>query len=291
MAGRILLLCALLAVIVACGLMPTTGAPAADVSTVVAATLQAIATSTAVAASPTPAGAQFSSGPVSLVIPFDVATGATAENVPASSDQNVAPWEAAPAYTRLTLAGYVLHDKFFEPQIMIYPAAEYAAVNAGASISLDRLHTILANPSSPLTNDTLPRLPFANAEQIIGAQPQLVSFKNGSGVRVLAEYAQGFAQISNAELFYHFEGLTADGKSYVVTTLPVNADFLAPDSSPTTVAPADGVPFPSYDSTDPNAFPNYYKAVTDKLNSSAADAFRPSLSSLDALIATLEVTQ
>jgi hypothetical protein len=263
MAGRILLLCVLAASTAACGMLPAAGAPTPDVSTVVAATLEAISTSTAMAASPTPAGASFSAGGVQLVIPPDVAAGATAESVAAAGDQNAAPWEVTPAYTRLTLQGYVLQDKFFKPQIMIYPAAEYAAVNAGASIGLDRLKAILANPSSPLTNDTLPRLPFANAEQIIGAQPRLISFKNGSGVRVVAEYAQGFAQINNQELFYHFEGLTADGKSYIVTTLPINSEFLAPSSDPLSVAPPDGVPFPGYDNADANAFDSYYKSVVE----------------------------
>jgi hypothetical protein len=275
----------------ACGLMPSAEAPTPDVSTVVAATMEAISTSTALASSPTPAGASFSSNGVSLVIPVDVAGGAAAENIPAATEQTAGPWQAAPAYVRLTLQGYTLQDKFFQPQVMVYPAQEYAAASSGAATSISRLDAILQNPSAPLTNDVLPRLPFANAEQIIAGAPKVISFKNGSGVRVLAEYAQYFAQINNEELFYHFEGLTSDGKFYIVTTLPINADFLAPGSDQNSPAPADGVPFPGYDNTDSSVFDGYYKAVADKLNATPPDSFRPSLSSLDALIATLEVTQ
>jgi hypothetical protein len=291
MAVRILLLCILGVSTAACGMLPAAGASTPDVSTVVAATLQAIATSTAMAASPTPAGASFSSDGVSLVVPADLASGAAAEKIPAADEQTAGPWQAAPAYVRITLQGYALSDKFFKPQIMIYPAQEYAAVSTGAATSIQRLDAILQNPATPLTNDVLPRLPFANAEQIIAGAPELISFKNGSGVRVLTEYAQYFAQINNEELFYHFEGLTADGKFYIVTTLPINADFLAPGSDQSSQAPADSVPFPGYDNTDPSVFDNYYKAVVDKLNATAPDGFHPSLSSLDALITSLEVSQ
>jgi len=275
----------------ACGFVPSAVPPTPDVSTAVAATLEAISTSTAMSSPPTPAGEAFSSDGVSFVIPPDLASGAAAENIPAADEQTAGPWQAAPAYVRITLQGYALQDKFFQPQIMVYPAQEYAAASTGAATSIQRLDSILQNPSTALTNDILPRLPVANAEQIIAGAPEVISFKNGSGVRVLTEYAQYFAQINNEELFYHFEGLTTDGKSYIVTTLPINADFLAPGSDQSSPIPADGVPFPGYDSTDSSVFENYYAAVVDKLNATPPEGFHPSLSSLDALIATLEVNR
>ena len=291
MLGKVLTLCILAVLVGACGFVPSAVAPTPDVSTVVAATLEAISTATAASSSPTPAGASFSIGGISLVIPPDVASGASAENIPAAEEQTAGPWQAAPAYVRITLQGYALQDKFFQPQIMIYPAQDYAAVSTGAATSIQRLDAILQSPSTPLTNGVLPRLPFANAEQIIAGAPGLISFKNGSGVRVLTEYAQYFAQINNEELFYHFEGLTTDGTFYIVTTLPINADFLAPGSDQSSPAPADGVPFPGYDSTDSGVFENYYKAVVDRLDAMAPGSFHPSLSSLDELISSLEVVQ
>ena len=206
------------------------------------------------------------------------------------TDQSGAPWDVAPAYIRLTLQGYVLQDKFFQPQIMVYPAAEYAAASNGAAISIPRLQAILASPSAPMTNDVLPRLPYVNAEQAIGAAPKIIAFKNGSGVRVLAEYAQYFAPINNHDLFYHYEGLTSDGKSYVVATLPINAGFLAPESDPASVVPAGGVPFPGMDNTDSKVFVTYYQAVADMLKAAPPDAFQPTLTDLDSLIQSLQVS-
>jgi hypothetical protein len=244
-----------------------------------------------IASPPTPAGTSFAADGVSIVIPTGLATGASAETVTAVTDEGGAPWDVAPAYTRLTLEGYALQGKFFQPQIMIYPAPEYAAASNGAGISIQRLQAILASPSAPITNDVLPRLPFVNADQIIGAAPMVVPFTNGSGVRALAEYAQYPAQINNEELFYHFEGLTGDGRFYIVATLPINAGFVAPGSDPSSTAPSGGVPFPPAGSTDTSAFENYYQAVTSMLNAAAPDAFQPTLTDLDILMQSLQVTR
>ena len=224
---------------------------------------------------------------MSLVIPNGLASGAASETVPAVTDQTGAPWEVSPAYTRCTLQAYPLQGKFFQPQLLVYPAQDYAAASAGAAMSIQRLQAILASASPQLSNDLLPRLPFANADQIIGAQPKVINFNGGSGVRVLAEYAQYFAPINNHELFYHFEGLTSDGKTYLVAILPVNASFLAGESDPAASLPPDGVPFPGTSTTDPNVFVSYYQSITGKLNSTSPEAFQPTLTALDALITSI----
>ncbi len=272
-----------------------------DISTIVAGTFQALTVPApastqepATGAAPTQAAAQgipVSSGNVEFIIPAGLAGGALAETVPAVDEQSGAPWEVSPAYIRFTLQNYPLQDKFFQPQIMVYPAQDYAAVGAGAAISIQRLQAILASPAAPLGNDVLPRLPYANADQIIGAKAKMITFNGGSGLRVLAEYAQNFAVIDNHDLFYHFEGLTSDGKSYTVATLPINAGFLAADSNPASPVPAGGVPFPGYASNDATTFENYYQAVSDKLNSTPPEAFTPSLTWLDSLIQSLEVSR
>ncbi len=238
---------------------------------------------------PTPAGIPLSSGNVNFVIPQGLASGAQIESVAAVTEQSGAPWEVSPAYLRITLQNYQLQDKFFQPQVMIYPAQEYAAVGAGAAISIQRLQAILASPTAPFNNVSMPRLPFANADQVFAAQAKLIQFKNGSGLRVLAEYAQNFATVDNHDLFYHFEGLTSDGKYYIVTTLPTNAAFLAAESDPASPVPADGIPFPGYDAMNATTFNAYIQKVAGKLDHTASDAFTPSLASLDALIQSISI--
>jgi len=278
--------------ILACGLVQSDTESAGDVATIVAATLGAATASSPTQASiePSPAGMAISFPGGGFVIPEGLAGSASSETVLAVDGQSGGPWEVAPEYVKITLQGYALQGKFFQPQIMVYPAPEYAAASEGAANSIQRLQAILVNPSQVPENDHMPNLPYANAAQIIGAQAQVITLKGGHGLRVLAEYAQYYAQINNHDLFYHFEGLTDDGRSYIVATLPVTAPFLATDSNPASIPPAGGVPFPGYEATDENLFVNYYRSVTDRLNATSVDEFQPTITSLDALMKSLEIS-
>jgi hypothetical protein len=289
---RLIPFLALAGAILACDMLSAPAAPTVDVSTIVAATLQAL-TPPGAAVLPTqtvPPGIPASFGNTSFVIPVGLATGAASETVPAVNDQGGAPWEVAPAYTRITLQAYPLQGRFWQAQIMVYPADAYSSASQGAANSILRVRAVISLPTPPLTNDVLPRLPFANADQIIGAQPVLLAFKNGSGVRVLAEYAQYSAPINNHDLFYHFQGLTSDLKYYIVATLPVNAGFLAAQSDPAASIPPDGVPFPGTGVTDPAVYASYYQTMTSRLSATTPESFQPSLAALDALIQSLQVS-
>ncbi len=271
-----------------------------SVSTIVAATLQALTPASPIptqasanTASPSQAASQglpVTFANVNLILPNGLASGAAGENVPAVSDPNGPIWDVAPAYIRFTLQGYPLQNTLYQPMILIYPAQDYAAVSPGAQISLQRLQAILASPAAPLTNDLLPRLPFANADQMIGGAPKIVSFQNGSGVRVVTMYGQAVGPINNHDLFYHYEGLSTDGKYYVVTTLPVKAPILAASNDPAAPVPTGGVSFPGYNVTDPTEFNTYFQAVTDKLSAAAPESFMPTLTDLDALIQSVRIT-
>ena len=283
--------------ILACSLFSTPGPSATSVATIVPSDTPLPAPLDTPAAETTdttaPQGILVSFANVSLTIPNGLASGATSEAVPPVSDQagNAAPPGAvAPAYTRFTLQGYLLQDRRFESQINVYPAQEYAAVSAGAAISLQRLQAILANPSAPLTNDVLPRIPFVPAEQIFASQTSILQFQNGSGVRVVTQYAQAVVPINNYDLLYHFEGLTADGKYYVVATLPVNVPFLAASYDPSAPLPPDGIPVPDLTTAQAADFDAYFQAVSDKLNATPADSFNPSLALLDSLIASIQIS-
>lgn len=222
---------------------------------------------------------------VSFTLPLGVAADAQSEMVSAATDpNNTAPWDLAPAHLQFTLTGYQQQDKFLPPRILVYPADEYAKASSIAAEQIQRLKNILAGTA--LSKDTMPVLPFANATQQIASQMQPIDFKSGRGVRMLTQYAQYASPINNYELFYHFQGLTNDGKYYVVATFPVSSSILAEDEKPESAVPAGGVPFP--ESTGPD--PAYYEAVTKALDGMYPDSFNPSLFQLDALIQSITVT-
>ena len=219
---------------------------------------------------------------VSLTIPEELARDALTEMVSATTDG--APWEFSSAYQKITLTGYPLEDKFHEPQILVFPADEYAQVNSIAAEQIDRLKKILAG--SPPLKETLPRIPFFNAEMQIAANVQIIPFQSGSGVRHLTQYAQYLAPINNHELIYQFTGLTADEKYFIIAVLPITAPILAADEKPDASVPTEGVPIP----TDVGPNDTYYASITEKLVSLDSDSYTPSLNTLDTLIQSILIT-
>lgn len=267
---------------------PTALTPVDEVGTVVAATMQAYTASPG-ASGATPAATQVNGTPisfenVSFVIPEGLASGANPASVPAVGEGSGAPWETAPGHVKIALISYQLQGKFHEAAMYIYPADEYGQVNPKAAEQINRTQRILAGAT--MLKETLPRIPWFNAEPLIAARIQMIPFQNGRGVRALTEYAQYFAPINNNELFYHFEGLTDDKKYYIVAVLPVTAPILPEDEKPNATVPEGGVPIP----TDIGVNNIYYISVTERLNSLAADAYSPSLNTLDALIQSILVT-
>lgn len=220
---------------------------------------------------------------VTFAIPQGLAKDALSEMVSAA-DPNSAPWDLAPAHLEFTLTSYQLQDKFHQPKIFVYPAEEYAQAQPSVAENIQRLKNIVAD--TPLSKDILPGVPTFNAGQLIAAKIGPVAFQSGSGVRFLTEYAQYPATINNQDLFYLFEGLTSDGKYYIIAILPVTAPILAENDKPDAIVPAGGIPIPV--DTGPNE--SYYAEVTDKLNAMAAEDFQPALSVLDALIQSLIIT-
>jgi hypothetical protein len=281
---------AVVVVALACAIgTPTAQPPGDETGTVVPETMQTltIAPSESV---PTQISTQVSGTPVSFenvsfVIPSGLASGADAETMPALSEGSGAPWEVAPAHLKFTLTGYQPQGKFHQPQIFVYPADEFAQVNSIASEQIDRLKKILAGATPPL-KETLPNVPFFNSGPLIAANVKIIMFQSGSGVRELTQYSQYLAPINNRELFYHFEGLTNNGKYYVIAILPITAPILAEDEKPEAPVPADGVPIP----TDVGPNDVYYASITEKLIALSPDEFTPSLNALDALIQSILVT-
>ena len=284
-----ILLAVLLTTLACVSTQPAT-APVSDVETMVAATMQTFILTTPPPATlpPTaPPGSVVSYQNVSFFLPEGVGTNALAGTIPAVlNDQQGAPWEIAPEHIKFELGGYPLFGTFHTPYILIYPAPGFAALSEAAAISITRLQAILNGSAAP-TAENLPTIPFFNAAQVFAAQIQTVQFKNGSGVRFLTEYAQYYATANNKDMFYQFQGLTNDGKYYILAILPASHPLLAMDEDPASPLPAGGIPFPGID--DQNAINAYYPAVVNLLNTATPGSFTPTLNNLDALIQSLNI--
>ncbi len=298
-----LILVAILLIATACNMPLTAAAPTAvpasptavpPTATLVPPTATSIPATEIPAATPTltpPAfeGTAVSFAPLSLVIPTGLASGASGSQIPPAEGQDVPAWGLTPGHIQLDLEGYLLQEKFHEPQLFVYPAQAYAALSAGAAESIKRLQAIQANPGAPISPEQLPFVPFFNAAQIFASNIQPQAFQNGQGVRYLTEYAQYAAPANNDELIYEFQGLTSDGAYYVIAILPVNSPFLAETSDPVAPLPGFGVPYP--DINDPNAnWPLYYKSVTDVLGATPPEEYTPALNQLDLLMRSMQIS-
>jgi hypothetical protein len=287
-----------LLIILACAPFAQPTAPAGPgVETIVAMTIEALtgaappATISPTAPPPPPSaqpnGMAVSYNNVSLFLPQELASNALAGTVPAVPAQPDGPgWDVAPEHIKVQLENYALYNTFHDAYVLIYPAQEYAAVSEGAASSIARLQAILSGAAAP-TAENLPHITFFNAAQAFAAQTKTIQFQGGSGVRFLTEYAQYYATANNRDLFYEFQGLTSDGKYYILAILPASHPLLAMDEKPETIIPAGGIPFPGYD--DQNALEAYYPAVVNLLNSAAPESFNPTLTILDALIQSISI--
>jgi len=262
-----------------------------SVEEIVAATMQALT-----AAAPPPAsatapvdGMAASFQNVSFVLPTGLATNVLSGTVPAVNMPDDGPIMAnAPEHVKFEFDNYALYDTFHDAQILVFPAQEYAAMNEGAAANIAKLQAIIAGTAAA-NADNLPHITTFNAAQVFAAQIQTIKFANGSGVRFLTEYAQYVATANNKYLFYNFQGLTDDGKYYILAILPVSHPLLAYDEKHETVIPEGGIPFPGFDNTDASAFDAYYDSVVALLDQQAANSFTPTLTDLDRLIESIVI--
>ncbi len=186
-------------------------------------------------------------------------------------------WDAQPQHVRFDLKGYPLQDTFHEPYILVYPVDELVDVNESAATTVDMMKTALAERSD--TPDRLPFLPMFNAGALIRAQFKYLDFQNGSGFRYVTQFGQATNEINNHELFYTFQGLTADQKYYVAAVLPMSSPLLPDEST---------LDMDNYMQFEEN-FGTYIADLKARMDAEAPEQFNPSLAKVDALFESMLV--
>ncbi len=237
-------------------------------------------------------GTEYNLGGVYMVLPPCLSASATGTQIAAVPyDEMNGPMDYYPANRKITFQGYPLSGKFFtvdDPEktggLVIYPVAEFAAMNEYIATRISNMQTLLA--TQPATPDSIPLLNIVGAMQVFRAQVSYFSFQNGQGIRFLTEYAQYSAPVNNMDLFYTFQGITSDGEYWVSAIFPINAAYLQDDWDSLNV-PAGGIPAPDiYNEAD---VANYYTNMINKLNTTPNADFTPSLDCLDQFIQSLQI--
>ncbi len=242
----------------------------------------------------TPPGTELNLGGVYMVIPPCLPVNATGEIVPAQVyDPNGGPQEVFPQHRRINFSGYPLSGTFFEPFMRVFPVADFATAYAAAPENyalpnITALQGLLAT-RPPDSDAALPFLVMAGAGQVFHSQMTYLDFANGSGVGYLTSYGQYYVPYNNHDLFYTFQGLTADGKYWVSVIFPINHPVLPPTYD-STVVPPGGVPIPAYTSPTFDAdMTAYYATMKALMNSQPDNTFTPALDCLDRYIMSLSI--
>ena len=248
------------------------------------------ATAIPTAQPPSSTGTTATFGPVTLVIPPGVASGASGSEMPRLDSEDAAWWQKTPGHTQVMLGDYyVLQGKFHQPQIYIYPAQAYAELVPVAFEGIRRVNNIIYNPEVLISADQLPTVPFFNAQQVFASNIQIISFQNGEGVRFLTQYAQYAAPVNNHELIYHFHGVTRDGAYYIIAIFPVTVPVLVETSDMAAALPPSGIAYPDVTAPDTD-LQSYYTAVTSLLNALSPETFTPTINQLDLMIQSMQIT-
>ena len=180
-----------------------------------------------------------------------------------------------PQYTKVSLLGYVLADRFMKPVISVFSLDKFSQILPDAiNADIPALQALIAG-GAPGSND-LPLLPVQYARQLFFAQYAIVPFTNGSGYHIVTEYAQAYYPVTNHEMFFSYQGITSDGKYWISIILPISHPSL----------PENGDNPPADLTTNPDP---YYAQMTSQLNAGLPKSFNPSIVKLGLLIKSITI--
>ncbi len=223
-----------------------------------------------------PAGTAISYGNLTLVIPSGLGSNTTNSVSTDVEFPYVNPSAGEmPEHVRVIINDYPVQDAVLPPEIMVFPAVQYAEYS-------DYTRQLIAALQANQYYDGQP-LPAGLPDGPFNAQVLSVHFAEGHGIRYLSQFDQALMPVNNHELIYYFHGLTDSGNYYVEAVLSVQAAFLPADGNPSSPLPDGGVPF-SVDNLG-----TYFQDIANKLNATPPGGFSPSLSALDQMIQSVKV--
>ena len=194
-------------------------------------------------------------------------------------------WLAIPKHMRFTFADPSLptsrrpmgFNLAAEAQILVFPMAELADINPMVQTQIETLQNLLAERGT-IPSGELPLLPLTNSAQVFQAQAQYLVSSNIQGLRFISQHSQDPAPILlSQELFYTFQGFTADGAYYVAVFFPL-----------TTAVLPDTIEVDNWDAFHAN-YDTYLAKTTSVLDQLRPTEFTPDLTRLDDVVTSLRV--
>ena len=135
----------------------------------------------------------------------------------------------------------------------------------------------------------IPLLPLYDAHQTFEAKVKHFSFGSGKGLFCLTQLNQDYAFVNNKHLTYVFQGISEDGKKYILAEFPVSVSFLPENYH---VAEFEGYSIPDNvyrDKSAQKSYEEYIVKITKRLENLPQNEFEPNLNNFEVLISSLKV--
>lgn len=179
----------------------------------------------------------------------------------------------------------------FTPEIMTHSVDAYLRIfdpeqkpSPEVRAEFDLIKSLSEKPASYQPGKPLPFVPFIDASQNVTVGFKPLAFANGKGFRFVTQYDIEKALLNENQLVYIFQGITDDGKIYVLATFPIGLEGLPR---------ADEKKHLGFDISRYAEFESKQKEYQQKASEwliKHADQMTPSLETLDAIMSSIKTT-
>ena len=176
--------------------------------------------------------------------------------------------------------------------IAVYPIAEFRRVWLPVEKNntkifdedLNSLKELIKNPKLRREGE-IPFLTYYDAHQTFQAKAKNFSFQNGKGIFFLTQINQDYLFINNNQIAYFFQGISEDGKNYILAEFPVSVSFLPKDQY---VENFEGYSISENDPTG-KKYKEYVAKITKRLENLPSDKYEPNLKYFEEIISSLRI--
>jgi len=203
------------------------------------------------------------------------------------------PDNVAPRHLLLTLK----KSNRREAVIAVYPIRDFRRVWKPVEKNtkyifddeLENLRKVIKNTKFRRGGREIPYLLYYDAHQTFNAKVKSFSFQSGKGIFFLSQINQDVMLVNNDRLTYYFQGITGDGKHFVLAEFPVKVSFL-PDSW--RAEEFEDYQIPAYfyaDKTNQKRYDQYISKITKRLENLPPDQYEPNLKRFEEIISSLKI--
>lgn len=217
------------------------------------------------------------SGGLVFTLPVEAAAGADVTTVLPDDPNEGWPEFSLPARRMISFSGYSIQDHFHTSVIYVYAFDKLIQGGAFGATNAATLQGLLTDPEFNLEAEgSLPFLPPFNAAQVFHVLEQRLDSEYNSGIRYLTLYSQGLVGVDNYNIFYTYQGISADGRYYISAVLPINSTLLSYDQLTQAELETIAIDYEAY-----------LTSMIDMISEDNGASLTPTLAALDAMMMSL----